>query len=94
MDTKHRKKRMLFRAWHRGFKEMDLILGCFADRRLTDMTPDELDQFEAILDAEDTPLYQWITGKDKMPPEFDNPIMAEICNFKPLANMLKAGRSG
>ncbi len=94
MDTDSRRKRMLFRAWHRGFKEMDLILGCFADRRLSALSPEELDQFEAILNAEDTPLYQWITGKEAMPPEFDNAIMTEVRDFKPLSEILKDGRSG
>ncbi len=89
-----RKKRMLFRSWHRGFKEMDLILGSFADRRLESLGPEELDQFEAILDAEDTPLYQWITGKDAMPDVFNTPIMTEICDFAPLAEILRKGRSG
>jgi len=90
----NRKKRMLFRAWHRGFKEMDLILGSFADRRLATLTADELDQFEAILAEEDGPLYHWITGKVEMPAAFDTPIMAEIRDFAPLSETLRDGRSG
>ncbi|PHS23901.1 MAG: succinate dehydrogenase assembly factor 2 family protein [Robiginitomaculum sp.] len=90
----NRKKRVLFRAWHRGFKEMDLILGNFADRRLASLSADELDQFEAILAEEDGPLYHWITGKVEMPAAFDTPIMAEIRDFKPLSETLRDGRSG
>ncbi len=91
MDT--RRKKILFRAWHRGFKEMDLIVGCFADRRLADLTADELDQFETILNEEDTPLYQWITGKAPMPAHLDTPIMAQLRDFAPLAKALRDGRS-
>ncbi len=92
MDT--RTKRMRFRAWHRGFKEMDLILGSFADRRLETLNAEELDQFEAILAEEDGPLYHWITGKVEMPSAFETPIMAEICDFSTLADTLSDGRSG
>lgn len=89
-----RKKKMRFRAWHRGFKEMDLIVGTFADRRLETLSAAELDQFEAILNEEDTPLYQWITGKAPMPAHLDTPVMAQLRDFAPLAETLKAGRSG
>jgi len=90
----NRKKRMRFRAWHRGFKEMDLILGSFADRRLASLNAGELDQFEAILAEEDGPLYHWITGKVEMPVAFETPIMTEICDFATLAETLRDGRSG
>ena len=79
-----RKKRMLFRAWHRGFKEMDLILGHFADRQLAALEGEALDQFEAILDAADGPLYHWITGKEAVPADHDNAVMAALRDFSPL----------
>ncbi len=94
MDIDHRIKRMRFRAWHRGFKEMDLILGSFADRRLDELNADELDQFEEILEAEDGPLYHWITGKVPMPDAYNTPIMTQIRDFTPLAETLGKGRSG
>jgi antitoxin CptB len=87
----NRKKRMLFRAWHRGFKEMDLILGNFADRRLALLNDVELDQFEAVLEEEDGPLYHWITGKSAMPEALNTPLMREICDFTPLARSLGEG---
>ena len=57
-----RRKRMRYRAWHRGLKEMDLILGRFADDHLADLSPAALDAFEALLEESDADLYQWICG--------------------------------
>ncbi len=85
MTEQIRRKRMRFRAWHRGFKEMDLILGRFAEARLAGLNEKELDQFEAILDAADGPLYHWITGKEAVPEDFDTPLMAALRAFSPLA---------
>jgi antitoxin CptB len=57
-----RRRRMRFRAWHRGMKEMDLILGSFADRHLARMSADDLDAFERLIDMPDGELLSWITG--------------------------------
>ena len=78
-----RRKRLRFRAWHRGFKEMDLILGNFAEARLAGLDDQELDQFEAIVDAADGPLYHWITGKEELPEAFDTPLMTALRAFSP-----------
>jgi antitoxin CptB len=55
-----RAKRIKYRAWHRGFKEADLILGPFADAHVDDMSPAERDEFEQLLGVNDTDLYDWI----------------------------------
>ncbi|MGH6916010.1 MAG: succinate dehydrogenase assembly factor 2, partial [Geminicoccales bacterium] len=55
-----RRKRLRYRAWHRGTKEMDLLLGRFADAQLAGMTPAQLDAFEALLCESDPDLYDWI----------------------------------
>jgi antitoxin CptB len=57
-------KRLRYRAWHRGTREMDLILGTFADRHLEAMGAGELAAFEALLDAPDPDLYRWIVGEE------------------------------
>ena len=57
-----RRRRLRFRAWHRGMKEMDLILGSFADRHLARMSADELDAFERLIDMPDGELMAWIAG--------------------------------
>lgn len=72
-----RLKRLRMRSWRRGTKEMDLILGPFADARLDAMEPGDLDLFEVILDENDQDLYLWVTGKGA-PPEAIADLLAEI----------------
>jgi len=75
--TDIRKKRLRMRAWHRGIKEMDLILGGWADRFLADAGPEDLDAFEAVLAEADHDLYQWVSGQ-AAPPEGLAPMIARI----------------
>ena len=73
-----RRKKLKFRAWRRGFREIDLILGAFADRRLEGMDASALDAFERLLDAPDQDVYAWIVGAQSPPAEFDTPLLAAI----------------
>ena len=57
-----RRKRLLFRCWHRGTREMDLILGRFADAEIADLTDDELADLEILIDVPDPDLYAALTG--------------------------------
>ena len=52
-----RRKRLLFRCWHRGTREMDLILGRFADAEIGNLSDDELTQLETLLEVPDPDLY-------------------------------------
>lgn len=63
MDDEARLKRMRMRSWRRGTKEMDLILGPFADSELTALTEAELGVYEALLLENDQDLYPWITAR-------------------------------
>jgi len=63
-----RLKRLKMRSWRRGTKEMDLILGRFADAHLGDMGRDDLAVYDALLNEVDTDLYQWLTGQGAGPP--------------------------
>lgn len=62
-----RLRRLRLRAWRRGIKEMDLILGPFADARLAELTPAALDDFERVLEQNDQDLYRWVSGQDAAP---------------------------
>jgi antitoxin CptB len=73
-----RRRRILFRAWRRGIREMDLVMGEFADARLAGMTEAELDAFEQLLDAPDPAALAWITGEEPVPAEFDTPLLAQL----------------
>lgn len=62
-----RMKRLRMRAWHRGIKEMDLILGGWADTHLADADAATIDAFEAVLAEADHDLYQWVSGQADAP---------------------------
>lgn len=73
-----RRKKLQFRAWRRGFREIDLILGNFADAHLSGMDEAELDEFEALLNAPDQEVYAWITQQSAAPPDYDTPTLGRI----------------
>jgi antitoxin CptB len=73
--------RARFRAWRRGFREADLVLGPFAEQVGPTLDDAGLAEFEALLDVEDQYLYGWIIGRDETPPEHDGPVMARIRAF-------------
>ena len=59
-----RLKRLRYRSWHRGCKETDVILGQFADERMSALEAPQLDIYERLLDEEDSDIWSWLTGKD------------------------------
>lgn len=77
-----RRKKLRFRAWRRGFREIDLILGGFADRKLSDLDEPGLDAFERLLDAPDQEVYDWITDQAPAPTDHDTPTLALIRAFR------------
>ena len=79
-----RLKRVRLRAWRRGFREADLILGPFADNHAHSMTAAELDRLEELLDQPDPLLYAWIVGTEPTPARFDHDVMARLRAFRPL----------
>ena len=80
-DIEILRKKLRFRAWHRGTKEVDLMMGRFADANLEQFDQDELDQFAALLDAPDLEVYDWVIGKEPVPEEFQTPIMTALQAF-------------
>jgi antitoxin CptB len=76
LDTRRRK--LLYRSWHRGMREMDLVFGPFADRFLDALTEDEIDQYEALLEIPDTEMLAWFTGRAPFPESLDTPLVARI----------------
>jgi antitoxin CptB len=59
--------RLRYRSWHRGTRELDMLLGPFADAYLHTLTPDSLRQYAALLDHSEPDLYKWLTGIDPFP---------------------------
>lgn len=75
-----RLKRMGMRSWRRGTKEMDLILGPWADAHLAGLSPERLEEYEVLLAENDQDLMAWVFGQAE-PPAHVAPLLAEIAAF-------------
>jgi len=76
-----RRKRLLFRCWHRGTREMDLVLGRFADTEITTLTEAELTQLERLLEVPDPDLYAALTGDRPLPAACAGALFGRIKAF-------------
>jgi antitoxin CptB len=77
-----RRKRLLFRCWHRGTREMDLILGRFADAEIGTLTDGELSELELLLEIPDPDFYAAVTGSQPLPPGAPAALFARIQAFR------------
>jgi len=77
-----RRKRLLFRSWHRGTREADLLLGSFAEANLDGFDGTRLDRYEALLECPDADLFDWITGRAAPPPEHDTEVTRLLLAFR------------
>jgi antitoxin CptB len=77
-----RRKRLLFRSWHRGTREADLLLGSFAEKYLAGFDEPQLAEFEALLDCPDADLFDWIAGRAAPPPEYENAVTRLLFGFR------------
>ncbi len=75
------RRRTHFRAWHRGMREMDLILGRFADAEISALSPSELDAFDALMEEQDRDIFSWLTGEVVTPAAFDTPFFRKLAAF-------------
>lgn len=73
-----RRRKLLFRSWHRGIREMDLILGQFADDEIEALTDEELDQYEVLLEEQDADLLMFFTGGRPVSGQGGSPVLARI----------------
>jgi len=80
-DLAIRRKRVRFRAWHRGMREVDLLLGRFADAHLADLSEPELASFEALLEIPDPEILAWVTGEMAVPDDVNAPALRRIIAF-------------
>src|ERR1700756_1154968 len=77
-----RRKRLLFRCWHRGTREMDLILGRFADAEIGGLSDDELDRVEQLIEVPDPALYAALPGDKPLAPEYASALFERIKAFR------------
>jgi antitoxin CptB len=80
-DPAVRRRRLVFRAWHRGTREMDLLLGGFTEKVIGDLTDEQVTALELLMELPDPDIYNWIIGAAPTPPEYDTPILHEIRGF-------------
>ena len=80
-DIEVRRRRARFRAWHRGMKEMDLLLGGYADAHVETMDAGDLLAFEVLMEIIDRDLLRWFTGEAPVPADHDTPMFRAICAF-------------
>jgi antitoxin CptB len=73
-----RRKKLRFRSWHRGMREMDFVLGGFADAEIHGLTGAELDQYERLLDIPDPEFFFFVTGEMPVPEDLDCPLLQRI----------------
>jgi len=77
-----RRRKLLFRAWHRGLREVDLILGRFADGSIAELTEAELSEFESLMNVPDGELLMWLTGEADVPASHDGPLFRRLREFR------------
>jgi len=80
-DLDPRRRKILFRAWHRGMRETDLIMGRFADDAIAGFSDAELDEFERLIEVLDRDLLGWITGEIAVPENYDTDLFQRLKAF-------------
>jgi antitoxin CptB len=81
-DLEMQRKRLLYRSVYRGNKENDILLGQFARAHIAEFGAAELDQYERLLNAGDSDIFDWLTGKEAVPPEADTPVLRRLMAFR------------
>ena len=80
-DLDTRRRRLRFRAWHRGTREMDLLMGRFADSELGSLPEADIDDLELLMEAPDRDVFSWLTGELALPGNYDTPVFRLLRAF-------------
>ena len=86
-DLDIRRRKALFRSWHRGMREVDLILGTFADAEIGRLSEHELDVYETLMAEADADILKWVTGETAVPASHDTPVFAKILSYRGAVNI-------
>ena len=73
-----RRRKLLFRAWRRGVREMDLIVGRFADAHIGTLDESALDDFERLIEVPNAALYAWVVGAESVPQNYDTAVLRQL----------------
>jgi antitoxin CptB len=76
-----RRRRLLFHCWHRGIREMDLVLGRFADAHLLTLGAVDLDELERWLEVPDQQFFAWVNGMETLPASYDTALFRQLRTF-------------
>lgn len=82
-DLDPRRRRILVRAWRRGIREMDLVIGGFADAEIGTLDEAELDQLETLMAEEDGDILKWVTGEVETPEQFRTAVFERMRAYVP-----------
>ena len=80
MDARRRK--LVFRSWRRGFREMDLLMGTFADQHIAGLDESGLDEYERLLTTPDWEVYAWLIGQKPVPDNHRGPVLDQLIAFR------------
>ncbi|MEX1034340.1 MAG: succinate dehydrogenase assembly factor 2 [Sneathiella sp.] len=80
-DITIRRKRLIHRSRYTGMKETDLLLGGFANKYVSGFSGDQLDTYEALLQAGDPNIYVWAVGREDVPEEYQSDVMTLLQQF-------------
>ena len=78
--TQNKRKKLIFRSWHRGTREMDLLLGSFADKHVNEFTEEQLEEYEDLLKENDPDLYNWFSKREEPPEDAKSSVMVLFLN--------------
>ena len=81
-----RRRKLKFRAWRRGFREMDLLMGSFADAHLADLNDDDVSEFERLLSTPDWEVYAWLIGQKQVPSNYESALLTQMMEFRYVAH--------
>jgi antitoxin CptB len=76
-----RRRKLLFRCWHRGMREMDLIMGRFADSAVAELSDEEVADLERLIELPDRDLLAWVTGEASVPEDVDSAVFRRMREF-------------
>lgn len=77
-----RRRKLKFRAWRRGFREMDLLMGSFADAHIGEMNEADLSEFERLLSTPDWEVYAWLIGQKTVPGNYESDLLTRMMTFR------------
>lgn len=84
MDIEDFRKQLIYRSWHRGCKETDIILGNYAKAKLSNLDENQLNLYAEFIDENDWDIYAWMVGSMEIPEKYNNWLIKDLKEFSSL----------